>query len=88
MQTYFLQKNAGALRADGSPSDAMLMAYIALHTLGVAIMLSADGQKYYTLKYRKGLISEGMFKYIRHPNYLGEIMIYSSYALIVGHWIP
>ena len=71
-----------------SPSDMLLMLYIFIHTLGVAIMLSADAQKFYTLKYQTGLISEGMFKYIRHPNYLGEIMIYGSYALIVGHWIP
>ena len=29
-----------------------------------------------------------MFKYVRHPNYLGEMMIYGSYALLVQHWIP
>lgn len=69
-------------------SDIMLMVYIFIHTLGAVIMMSSDAQKYYTLKYKRGLITEGMFKYIRHPNYLGEIMIYGSYALIVGHWIP
>lgn len=61
---------------------------ISLHTLGVAIMLSADAQKYYTLKYHCGLITEGLFKHVRHPNYLGEIMIYASYALMVDHWLP
>ena len=61
---------------------------IALHTLGIVIMISADCQKYYTLKYHKGLITEGMFRYIRHPNYLGEMMIYGAYAFLVGHWIP
>lgn len=61
---------------------------ICLHTLGLVIMIAADTQKYYTLKYRKGLITEGMFRSIRHPNYLGEMMLYSSYAVVVGHWIP
>ncbi len=71
-----------------APSNLMLMVCISLHTLGVVIMMVSDSQKYFTLKYNKRLIEDGMFKYIRHPNYLGEIMVYASYALIVGHWIP
>ena len=70
------------------PSNSLLMFCISLHTLGVVIMMVSDCQKYYTLKYHEGLIEKGMFKYIRHPNYLGEIMLYASYALMVGHWIP
>ena len=69
-------------------SVTVLAAAISLHTIGVVIMMSADSQKYFTLKYHRGLIREGLFKYIRHPNYLGEIMLYASYALIVQHWIP
>ena len=69
-------------------SIPILTAAISIHTLGVVIMMVADCQKYYTLKYHQGLITEGLFKYIRHPNYLGEIMLYASYAMIVQHWIP
>ena len=69
-------------------SVTVLATAISLHTMGVVIMMSADCQKYFTLKYHRGLIREGLFKYIRHPNYLGEIMLYASYALIVQHWIP
>ena len=29
-----------------------------------------------------------MFRYVRHPNYLGEMMIYLSFALMVWHWLP
>jgi len=25
---------------------------------------------------------------VRHPNYLGEIMIYGSFAMMVWHWLP
>ena len=69
-------------------SLTILTGAISLHTLGVVIMMTADCQKYFTLKYHQGLIREGLFKYIRHPNYLGEIMLYASYAIIVQHWIP
>lgn len=61
---------------------------ITTHTLGIGIMIAADCQKYYTLRVQRGLIDDGMFRYIRHPNYLGEIMIYGSYALMVYHWLP
>ena len=61
---------------------------IFIYVLGLAFMLAADAQKYYTLKHHKGLITTGMFAIIRHPNYLGEMMIYGSFALVVGHWIP
>jgi len=71
-----------------APSNAWLAFCIGLHTVGVVIMAAADSQKYYMLKYRGGLIEEGMFKYIRHPNYLGEMMLYAAYAIIVQHWIP
>jgi protein-S-isoprenylcysteine O-methyltransferase Ste14 len=29
-----------------------------------------------------------MFRFIRHPNYLGEMAIYGSFALIAWHVIP
>jgi protein-S-isoprenylcysteine O-methyltransferase Ste14 len=61
---------------------------ITLCITGTVIMIAADAQKYYTLRVRRGLITDGMHRYIRHPNYLGEMMIYSSFALMVWHWLP
>lgn len=69
------------------PSGPMLAAAIALHTLGVVTMIAADGQRHFTLKYRSGLFTGGLYAYTRNPNYLGEIMIYSAYALLAQHWI-
>ena len=66
----------------------LLALCVSLHTFGIAVMLVSDAQKYFTLKARKGLITGGMFKYLRHPNYMGEMLVYGSYALLVGHWIP
>lgn len=65
-----------------------LVLCIGLHTLGVVIMIAADCQKHFSLKYHKGLITDGLFCYSRHPNYLGEMTVYSSYALLAQHWIP
>jgi len=61
---------------------------ILIYALGLALMLIADTQKFYTLKHQSGLITTGMFGYIRHPNYLGEMMVYGSFALVVNHWLP
>ncbi len=70
------------------PSASLLGFCIALHTMGVVIMIAADCQKHFTLMLRPGLITGGMFKHTRNPNYLGEMMLYAAYALLVRHWIP
>ena len=70
------------------PQPAWFALCVSLCILGCVIMMVADAQKYYTLKVQRGLISDGLHRYIRHPNYLGEMMIYGSFALLVWHWIP
>jgi protein-S-isoprenylcysteine O-methyltransferase Ste14 len=70
------------------PDGAWFALCISLCILGCTIMIAADAQKYFTLRERSGLITDGMFRYLRHPNYLGEIMIYGSFALMVWHWLP
>lgn len=70
------------------PSVALMAACVFVHTVGVAIMIGADVQKNAVLRLRKGLITDGMYARVRHPNYLGEMLIYAAYALMVGHWIP
>lgn len=70
------------------PDVAWYCLCISLCILGCAIMIAADAQKYFTLRLRPGLITDGMYRYIRHPNYLGEMLIYGSLALMVWHWLP
>lgn len=70
------------------PSTARLAAAISVHTIGIALMMTADAQKFYTLKCRPGLIQDGLFKHVRHPNYLGEMLAYAAYALLIQHWLP
>jgi len=69
------------------PAAASVLAFaIGCHTLGLFLMTAADAQKTFTLRAGKGLITGGMFRLVRHPNYLGEMMLYAAYAVLVGHW--
>ena len=61
---------------------------LVLYILGIFLHYVSDAQKFYTLQNKKGLIDEGLFKYTRNPNYLGEIMIYAAYATMSMHWLP
>jgi protein-S-isoprenylcysteine O-methyltransferase Ste14 len=69
-------------------SNATIAAAIATYAIGVVTMIGSDAQKYFVLKERKGLIMNGFFSRVRHPNYLGEMMIYGSFAALSGHWQP
>jgi protein-S-isoprenylcysteine O-methyltransferase Ste14 len=69
-------------------SHAILGVSVLLFALGVALMVGADAQKYFVLRVRRGLITDGFFARTRNPNYLGEMMIYASFALVAGHWLP
>jgi protein-S-isoprenylcysteine O-methyltransferase Ste14 len=70
------------------PDTAWFALCITVTMLGAVVMIAADAQKYFTLRVQRGLITDGMFKYVRHPNYTGEMMIYGGLALLVWHWIP
>lgn len=69
-------------------TSPLLAAAIAMNLIGVFLHYSSDAQKYYTLKYQKGLITEGFFARSRNPNYLGEVLIYFSFAMLAQHWLP
>ncbi|MEO1428932.1 MAG: DUF1295 domain-containing protein [Cyanobacteria bacterium J06633_8] len=70
------------------PSPPLIAFSISINILGLFLHYSSDAQKYYTLKYKSGLITEGFFARCRNTNYLGEIFIYLSFALLVQHWLP
>ena len=59
-----------------------------LYVTGVFFHYVSDAQKFYILRERKGLIEDGLFARTRNPNYLGEILIYLSFAIMSEHWIP
>ncbi len=70
------------------PSPPLIAIAISLNIMGVFLHYSSDAQKYYTLKYKSGLITEGFFARCRNTNYLGEIFIYLAFAMLAQHWLP
>ena len=70
------------------PAPALMAASIVIFTVGLTLMLGADAQKNAALAARPGLITTGFYARMRHPNYLGEMLIYGSFALLVRHWVP
>jgi protein-S-isoprenylcysteine O-methyltransferase Ste14 len=70
------------------PPIPLVAVAISLNIFGVFLHFASDTQKFYTLKYKQGLITEGFFARCRNTNYLGEILIYTSFALLTQHWLP
>ena len=69
------------------PDEAIIAAAVALNIVGVMLHFGSDAQKYFTLKYKAGLITEGFFARCRNTNYLGELIIYTGFAMLSGSWI-
>ena len=70
------------------PSSFAIALAVFINLGGIFLHYGSDAQKYYTLKYKTGLITEGFFARSRNPNYLGEVLIYFSFALLAQHWLP
>jgi len=50
------------------------------------LTMITDVQKHLVLREKKGLITHGMMGWSRNLNYLGEIMLYSSFAVMCQRW--
>ena len=61
---------------------------VALCAFGTLLHYGADAQKYFVLRARRGLITDGFFARTRNPNYLGEILLYAGFATLSMHWVP
>ena len=57
-----------------------------MYCFGLVFMMGADGQKYFTLRVKRGLMDDGFMKWSRNPNYVGEMLIYGSFAVVVQRW--
>lgn len=84
-----LISNAGALfmptmlRVAPAPGGALAIAGIVLETLGVAISQSARvsmGRSFGMLPANRGIVTAGPFRWIRHPIYLGWLVLGLGFA--------
>lgn len=75
-------------RCDQNPSDERIFICFFLYILGVVLMIATDVQKYVVLEYKKGLIDNYLLKNNRNTNFFGEMMLYSSFAILTTSYIP
>jgi len=62
---------------------------ISVFAFGVFFHFAADMQKHVALKANPGkLITDGLFKRTRNPNYFGELLIYLAFTSLALHWAP
>ena len=66
------------------PSNIRIFLCFLIYSFGLIFMICTDLQKYLILKYKKGLVNNYFLAWNRNTNFLGEIMIYFSFGLIVG----
>ena len=62
------------------PSPGHLCLVLIMFILGIWLHHTADAQKYFVLKIKKNLITDGLFSQSRNPNFLGEMFILGSFA--------
>jgi len=65
-----------------NPSYERIFVAIQLYCLGVVLMVLTDAQKHLVLRERKGLITHCMTGWSRNMNFLGEMMLYSAFAVM------
>eukprot|EP00392_Amoebophrya_sp_AT5.2_P014286 g14434.t1 len=65
-----------------------------LFVIGAFFHYAADAQKYFQLRHAPGtLITDGFFGIVRHPSYLGEVLIWLGMTVVAGagnpySWVP
>jgi len=79
---YAASKNTAPL------TDIEIICATTLFTIGVFFHYAADSQKFFSLKYCAGLVTDGLFTRCRNPSYFGEWLIWISFTLIAGYDKP
>ena len=70
----------------------VIVASVIIFIFGVFYHFTSDMQKYIFLKHNSVLMTEGLWKHCRHPNYFGELLIYTGFLLLTIEtnlwWVP
>ena len=67
-------------------SNERMFVCLMMYMVGVVLMILTDAEKYLVLRERRGLITHCMHAWSRNMNYIGEIMLYASFGLLVQRW--
>ena len=82
IQYYFIGYWMMSGTENRNPSPERIFVAIQLYATGVVFMALTDAQKYLVLRERKGLITHCMTGWSRNMNYVGEMMLYASFAVL------
>lgn len=67
----------------------LIASAVSMNIIGTMFHFASDMQKYVQLRLNPGhLITDGFWRLSRSPNYFGEFLIYSSFAMLAMHWLP
>ena len=66
------------------PNNIRIFLSFFIYSFGLIFMVCSDLQKYIILKYEKKLVNNYLLAWNRNTNFLGEILIYFSFAFTVG----
>jgi protein-S-isoprenylcysteine O-methyltransferase Ste14 len=62
---------------------------VAIFTTGIFLHFVSDMQKHMAMTLRPGvLLTDGLWSLSRNPNYLGELLVYGGFTMLVYHWAP
>jgi len=67
-------------------SNERIFLAVLIYILGLVFVMLTDMQKYLVLREKKGLITHGMMGWSRNMNYVGEMMLYASFNILVQRW--
>ncbi len=70
-----------------TPAPAYIALVLVIYVVGVYLQYGSDAQKFYTLRARNRLMTDGFFRRTRNPNYLGMILVYTALAMMAQHWL-
>jgi steroid 5-alpha reductase family enzyme len=74
-------------RANNEPSNERVFCCIMMYVLGIVKMISTDVQKYVRLSLKKGLIDDLALAKNRNTNFLGEMLLYWSFATLTNEYL-
>jgi protein-S-isoprenylcysteine O-methyltransferase Ste14 len=57
-----------------------------LYIFGSLINTAADVQKMVAKEMGASLVQDGIWRFVRHINYLGDLMRYTSFSVVAGSW--
>ena len=66
-------------------SPLVTLGAVSLYALGIFVHFSAECQKHFAMNAEKPtLITDGMYRFTRNPNYLGRLFVYASLSMMCG----